>query len=1026
MPQTAIPDPPTTQLSICLFGPIDLQQNSTPLPRPRTRKELWLLALLVLRHRAPLDRKWLAATLWPDSDETQALRNLRRSLNNLREVLGTEAFRLFAPTPRTLSLNLSGASCDVHEFDALIARGETASLEAAVKLYRGPLLEGCLEEWAITERDAREKAYLDALETLAAQAAESKDVEKEARVLRRIVSAAPWRETAQYSLMTTLAASGDRAGAMLVYRQFRLRLHEELQSEPEAETTALYQRLREATRLPARQKTRDTGATELAPTETIRHLPRPLSGLVGRKQELEEITAHLLRTRLLTLTGVGGVGKTRLAIATAERTLPDSPEGVWFVDLAPLVEARFVEIAVATKMGLREDPKRPLIETLTDYLAPRRLLLVLDNCEHLLPGCAQFVNRLLQGCPHLRILATSRQTLGVRGEIAWRVPSLSLPPANGGGATHERLPPLTLSLLESDAARLFLERAMEASPVFALTDRNAGAVAQICRRLDGIPLAIELAAVRVKVLSVEQIARRLDRAFTLLTGGSASELPRHQTLRAMVDGSYALLSKTERALLNRLSVFAGGWTLEAAETVCAGNGIEEEQVLELLSGLADKSLVVVEKETDGAVRFRLLDTLRQYGEEKLQEAAGTERVRQKHSDYFLALSEEARPELVGPRQGVWLERLDIEHDNLRAALTYSEQRDGLRALHFAASLQRFWEIRSYIREGLARFTALLNRPDAQVPTLERAGALNGAGVLAFVQSDFAAADTYHQESLAIFRNLGNEAGIAASLGNLVNVVSRQGNYPLAFAFQEEALSLVRKQGNREREAAALNGLGLLNMEQGDFERAHVLFEESLAISRFLGNSQMIALTLTNLGITHVQRVEWKNAVVEEETYRKAMDCYQEALEIQRTLGEQTGIARTLSNIGNLALSTGDYGVARPASMDCLTLYHRLNNRHGVAYSIKLLGIMALQQNQWKRAAILFGVEHALRQAIGAPYTERQQAQREQMLEELRAGYGTEALKADSCIGERLPLEQSIAYALSESEEPGEVERKAKC
>lgn len=420
---------------------------------------------------------------------------------------------------------------------------------------------------------------------------------------------------------------------MLVYRQFRLRLHEELQSEPEAETTALYQRLRDTVRLPAAHTGRHTGLEVVSPSKPKPQLPRPLTALVGRRRELEEITAHLLRPRLLTLTGVGGVGKTRLALASAERTLPDFADGVWFVDLAPLVDSALVAAAVATKLGLREDPRRALSETLTEYLSPKHLLLVLDNCEHLLPGCAQFVDRLLQGCPYLRILATSRQALGLRGEITWRVPSLSLPTVKEGSEPSASMQPLILSLLESDAVRLFLERAMEASTSFALTERNARAVTQICHRLDGIPLALELAAARAKVLSAEQIAKRLDRVFTLLTGGSSADLPRHQTLRALLDWSYALLNNKEKALLCRLSVFAGGWTLEAAEAVGVGTNVEDSEILDLMTSLVDKSLVVAEPQEE-ETRYRLLETVRQYAQERLGEREDYTHVQEQHQAFF--------------------------------------------------------------------------------------------------------------------------------------------------------------------------------------------------------------------------------------------------------------------------------------------------------------------------------------------------------------------------------------------------------
>ena len=1012
MRQTAIPTQTTAQLSVRLFGPIELQQNSVPCPRPRTRKELWLLALLALRHRASCDRRWLAVTLWPDSDETQALRNLRRSLSNLREVLGTEAYRLFAPTPRTISLDLSGASCDVHEFDALITRGDTCSLEAAVALYRGPLLDGCLEEWAIQECDARARAYLDALETLAGEAAANQDAARQVRVLRRIVSADPFRETAQCALMTALAAGGDRAGAMLVYRQFRLRLHEELQAEPEAQTTALYRRLRDASRLPAFRNAGDsrTMARASANPPGLRHLPHSLSGLVGRTQELAEITTHLLQTRLLTLTGVGGIGKTRLAIAVAEKMLPDFSEGIWFVDLAPLVDANLVATAVARSLGVREDAKRPLAETLREYLAPRRLLLVLDNCEHLLPGCARFVNTLLQGCPRLQVLATSRQALGLRGEIAWRVPSLSLPPptllpANGGGASPASPLPLPLALLESDAARLFLERAMETSPTFALTERNAPTVAQICRRLDGIPLAIELAAARAKALSIEQIARRLDRVFTLLTAGSMAELPRHRTLRALLDWSYALLNNQEKALLCRLSVFIGGWTLEVAEGVGTGADVLEEDVLDLLTSLVDKSLVTAEAREE-ETRYRLLETVRQYAAERLNESGEYPAVRARHGHYFLTLAEEVSPKLLGAEQGQWLDVLEEELDNLRQALTgyaqdFEEREAGEKGLRLGVALRRFWWVRGHLREGRERLAALLAHPGAQARAKLRADALASAGLLARMQGDHAAARALHEESLTIQRELGDKIGIADSLNHLGIVALEQGDCGRARPLLEESLTLRRELRNKSGIAASLVALGNVAREQGDYAAAQVKYEESLTLRREVGDKINIANSISNLG----------GVAYEQGDYDRARLLHEESLTLRRELGDKGGVAISVGNLGGVIMEQGDYAAAHACLQECLTLCRELGDKLNMLYTLEACAGLAHRRQQQVQAVGLWSAAAALRETMGCPLRPLEHDRQRRERTAARETLGCDAFALAWAQGRVMALEQAVEYAL---------------
>jgi predicted ATPase/DNA-binding SARP family transcriptional activator len=560
-------------LQIDLLGAFAVCVHGRTLPKLRARQGQWLLALLVLRADRQTEREQLASTLWPDSSPEQALYNLRRNLTDLRHALGVEADRLHSHYSQTLRLDLTGARVDVAIFDHLLKRGDAPSLAQAVELYRGELLEGCLEEWILPEREARAQAYLAALETLAEQASARQDPASAARYLRRILLADPLRESALRALLEALAARGEGTALTQAYRDFRLYLYREMHVDPDAETVALYERLKPGTSVrPVQTKTVPT------PPRAKGNLPRPLSRLIGREEETAQVAAALRSARLLTLTGAGGVGKTRLAIAAAEAAANDYAEGIFFVDLAPLTEAAFVTHAAAAALEVREEPGRSLIETLKSALAGKRLLLLLDNCEHLVGECAQFVHALLLSCPDLRVLATSRQSLGLTGEVPWQVPSLPFPPPYRGASgpkgafeAREGAEKNALSiLLEYPSVRLFVDLAGKARPKWRLTLPDAEIIGAICRQLDGIPLAIELAAARVRAMSVQQIARRLNRVFPLLTGGSAAALPRHQTLEGLIDWSYNLLSEAEQALFQRLSVFAGGWSLEAAEFVCAG------------------------------------------------------------------------------------------------------------------------------------------------------------------------------------------------------------------------------------------------------------------------------------------------------------------------------------------------------------------------------------------------------------------------------------------------------------------------
>jgi predicted ATPase/class 3 adenylate cyclase/Tfp pilus assembly protein PilF len=698
--------------------------------------------------------------------------------------------------------------------------------------------------------------------------------------------------------------------------------------------------------------------------ELVAHnLPIQLTSFIGREREMAEVAQLLTETPLLTLTGAGGCGKTRLALQVAAERVEEYADGVWLVDLSALGDAGLVPQAVAVVLGVREEPGRPLIETLADSLRPKRLLLVLDNCEHLVAACAWLVERLLRTCPGLCVLATSREVLGIVGEAAWRVPPLSLP-------DPERLPPagagLVSALTEYEAVRLFIERAQLSRPRFAVTHDNARTVAQVCVRLDGIPLAVELAAARVRVLAVDQIAARLDDRFRLLTGGSRTALPRQQTLRATIDWSYELLSESERALLRRLSVFAGGFTLAALEAVCAGDGVSEEEILDLLARLVDKSLVLtVEPGEAGSAggaswgtdpgRFRLLETIRQYGAEHLEAAGEAAIWRGRHRDWFLTLAEQAEPELQGPRQAEWLERLEMEYANLRTALNWSvEGGEAEAGMRLGGALGRFWSLRAYRAEGRERLAALLALVGASEPRAARAKALQAAGVLAYDQGDHVASRALYEESLAIWRELGERRGIANLLNNLGNLAYRQGEFEASRSLHEESLAIRREMGEPWEIAASLNNLGILACDQGDYERARSLHEESLAIRRGLGDKWVLASSLMNLGIVTYQQGD----------YGAARTLYEESLAYMRELRDQRGVAYVLNNLGNVAVQQGDYEPGRALHQESLEIKRSLGDRWGVASSLDNLGSVAQYQGDCVAARALLEESLAMRRELG--------------------------------------------------------------
>ncbi|HEV2742974.1 MAG TPA: tetratricopeptide repeat protein, partial [Rubrobacter sp.] len=543
--------------------------------------------------------------------------------------------------------------------------------------------------------------------------------------------------------------------------------------------------------------------------------------------------------RLLTLTGSGGCGKTRLASAAASELVEGFEDGAWIVELASLAEPSLAPQAVAFTLGVRERPGSSLTEALSGYLRTRTLLLILDNCEHLLDACAELAEALLHSCPALRVLATSREALGITGEVAWPVPSLSLPDLR-------RLPDLE-SLPRYESARLFVERARAVKPNFELTEQNAAAVAQVCYRLDGIPLAIELAAARTKVLPVEEISGRLDDCFRLLAAGGRTAMPRHRTLHATMDWSHDLLWERERTLFRRLSVFTGGFSLEAAESVCAGSGLERAGVLELVSNLVDKSLIRAREER-GKARYHLLETIRQYGLEKLSESGEAGDLQERHAEYFLALAEDAEPELKGARQVAWLEGLERERDNLRVAMDWLLGRGASEeAARLGWALWLFWGIRAHFAEGRRSMEQMLSMNGSVTASASaRAKALFVAGMMANYQGDHRAAEPLVHESLKLFRELEDKLGQAYALSNVGYAALGQGQYRRATSPMEEAVELFLEKGEKWGAAIELDFLAVAWRNQGDHGRARRLAERGLALSREVGERQTITAALYTL------------------------------------------------------------------------------------------------------------------------------------------------------------------------------------
>ncbi|HVE76649.1 MAG TPA: AAA family ATPase, partial [Actinomycetota bacterium] len=671
------------------------------------------------------------------------------------------------------------------------------------------------------------------------------------------------------------------------------------------------------------------------------NLPVELTSFIGREREMLQIRELLSGTRLLTLTGAGGAGKTRLAYQTAADVLEDHPDGVWIVELAPVFEPELVPQAVASIFGIRQesaaadvkpepgksdwdrageerrDQDEPVVEKLISHLKEKNLLIVLDNCEHLIASAATLADRLLRGCPHVKLLATSREPLGVPGETPWRVPSLSMPDLKN----------INLDDLDQyEAVRLFIERATQAMPEFNVTNENAPAVAQICHRLDGIPLAIELAAARVKVLSPEQIQARLDDQFRLLTGGSRTALPRQQTLRALVDWSYQLLSDPEKILLRRLGVFVGGLTLDAAEAICADapseeGGLESFEILDVLSHVVDKSLVLMDP-LGTSPRYRLNETIRQYAREKLLESPEVATLRRRQRDWFLELAEQAKEELEGDRYEQWIDRLEEDHDNLRQALQWSmtpEEADC--ALRLGAALQGFWRTKGYLTEGkdwLAQALALEGDP----PKPAKAMALLAAASMDLTLALHRSGTPLVEEALDLFREIEDERGIADAL--LVRAGFAQvSDYSSAPAFSLEAAEIYERIGVPSKAAVAMLTTARAFILLGKSDETIATVERALKTAEESGNKRTIMLALRSLAST--LGAGGASSMQGSVDIPRAEALLQRSLSIAKEMNDRRAIAESLRRFGWLEWSKNNIEALKKYSEDSLAIYKELGD-----------------------------------------------------------------------------------------------------
>ncbi|MGB3714817.1 MAG: LuxR C-terminal-related transcriptional regulator [Candidatus Promineifilaceae bacterium] len=741
---------------------------------------------------------------------------------------------------------------------------------------------------------------------------------------------------------------------------------------------------------------------------TQTNLPVQLTSFIGRDREMADVARLLPGAHLVTLTGAGGSGKTRLALEIARSVSSDFSDGVWLVDLVPLHEHTLVPQLVSSTIGLRPAADQPLMEVLLAFVRPRQLLLILDNCEHLSEACSRLAQELLSQAPDLRILATSREPLATAGETIYPVSGLAWP------SVYAELENNPRELMHYAAVHLFVERASAVSSNFDLTSENAWSTVEICRRLDGLPLALELASARVNVLTVQEIAARLDNRLALLISAQHRGVePRHHTLRAAIDWSYALLPVDEQILLRRLAVFEAGCTLEAVEAICTGEGIAAEHILDRISSLVSKSLVVADTIGRAQARYRLLESIREYALEKLEEAGEMARLRDRHLELFLVKAEEAAPKLNDAYQQLWLNWLEGEHGNLRAALTWSLESGRTEVgLRIATALVRFWEIRGYVQEGLIWFERLLPQADESISVVVHANALAYASFLAMFLGDAPTTMAYGREAVALAEAAGDEGSdvLIIALAGLASGARVAGDYHAAFTLEERAIQLLRESpGQPFFLGMALLAHGGVAVELGDYDTARASLHESLAIAREAGDSFRVAHALNSLG--DLARCEQR--------YEDAQTSYENSEALLRELGAQHDLASVLHNLGHTCLHLGDVERGQALFNESMAAQQAMQNVSGMAECLIGFAAIALLRGSPAVGARLLGASVAIsgQRTAAASVWQVTRTEYEHNLALARARLTDAEFLSEQAVGSAMSVEQAVAYAQNFSPKP---------
>jgi predicted ATPase/DNA-binding SARP family transcriptional activator len=944
-------------LEVHLLGKFEVKSQQKPI-NMASRPAQSLFAYLILHAGASHRREKLAGLLWPDSLEETARDNLRHALWRLRKALPSKPKMEYILTDDlAITFNTSvGYWLDASELEKLTETASADDLITMLSEYQGELLPGFYDEWVALERERLASVFEHHMARLMSLL---EDHQRWLDILdwgERWIKLGQKPEPAYRALMTAHAAKGDMSKVVATYERCVNSL-KEFGVGPSEQTKELYENLKLGKEIP---KTVSI-TTKFGAKQPSSNIPVPLTSFIGREKELKEIVRILSSSRLLTLTGPGGVGKTRLAIQTAHDSIKKYKDGVYWVGLVGLSDGDLIPQEIAQSLNVREASDEPLIETLKTYLKSKEVLLVMDNCEHLIRDSAQYTEQLLAACPRLKIFVTSIEALGLFNETIWQVPSLPLPEIQ-----QESLK----ELREFASIALFNDRARSAKSGFVLDERNAASVGQICRRLDGIPLAIELAAARIKLLSAAEIAARLDDRFSLLTSGSRTAIPRHQTLRATIDWSYELLTEPEQILLQRLSVFAGGFALEAAEAVCS-QGMKRSDVIDLLGRLVDKSLVIVEEVSKiRETRYRLLETIRQYALERLVGIGEAPAIRDQHLEFYLGLAEKSEPYIFSSESAAWISRLGKELDNIRAAMDWSTiSGKAVAALRIAGSLVYFWWTHGFLAsEWHDRTQRALALPEGRERTWARAKALNGIGSSYWADANPTDRRPQLEEALSIGNELGDRWNIATALRNLGALNNIRGNYSEARLFLEQALEVWRDMGAEGKLGYAISFafLGDAELCCSQVEKARSLYNESVAGLR------------------------------------------------EPDVGDNNFLGYPLRRLGQLAWRDGNYEHAISLCKESLRLNYEVSDPRGVMCCVSGFAAIAVAQGKFERAAVLMAAVETQLATIGIGMWYMDKMEYERNLTLLRTQLDEKVFNKFWSKGKKMSFEEAITFALEQA------------